>query len=481
MYSHKIQRFNPKVFSTSDMKTTDTLATKHRSGPVVLVSKGIEFTFPLGYAYLAGYLKQMGEDVRVLFKRQDAVGLVNEIMSLNPVLVGFGSLYPELKETGALITMLNQAGRKFPVVIGGQMVTPTPEFAVKISGADYGIIGEGEITLHSLVTAIREGRDTSSIRGLVICRGDQVISSGPGEFIENLDNLPPVPYEMFPTEKWLPIGEWYAKNLPVPHWKIEDRVINVHGGRGCPFKCNFCYHHSKPRYRSIEVMMNEAQSALKRFDGNMLYFSDDLVLASPKRARELVDHIRKLDRPVSYSISARFDILARIDDALLGEMKKTGLRIVGLGIESGSDRILEIIGKNCTAATIRSELTRLKRFDIMPTVTIMLGQYTETVEDVEASIDLMRDTVRENPLINYAFTVTTPFPGSKLYDLIMQHGYLRDDQHFYDTYFSAGGGDFKQIVNLSSISGEKLGELYQKIHMVYQEEKNRHARIGFAA
>jgi radical SAM superfamily enzyme YgiQ (UPF0313 family) len=447
---------------------------------MVLVSKGIEFTFPLGYAYLAGYLKQRGEDVRVVFKRQDAVGLVNEIMSLNPVLVGFGSLYPELKETGDLITMLNQAGRKFPIVIGGQMVTPTPEFAVKVSGADYGIIGEGEITLHSLVTAIREGRDISSIRGLVIRRGDEVINTGHGECIENLDNLPPVPYEMFPTEKWLPIGLWYAKNCPQPHWKIEDRVINVHGGRGCPFKCNFCYHHSKPRYRSIEVMMNEAQAALKRFNGNMLYFSDDLVLASPKRARELVDHIRKLDRPVNYSITARFDILARIDDALLGEMKETGLRIVGLGIESGSDRMLEIIGKNCTAATIRSELSRLKRFDIMPTVTIMLGQYTETVEDVEMSIDLMRDTVRENPLINYVFTVTTPFPGSKLYDLIMQQGVLRDDQHFYDIYFSAGGGDFKQIVNLSAISGEKLGKLYQKINRVYQEEKTRSVRAGSA-
>jgi radical SAM superfamily enzyme YgiQ (UPF0313 family) len=453
MYSSRIQRFNPIGFATNNMSATDALSSKPMSGPVVLVSKGIEFTFPLAYAYLAGYLKQVGEDVRVVFKRQDADGLVNEIMSLNPVLVGFGSLYPELRETGDLITMLNQAGRKFPIVIGGQMVTPTPEFALKVTGADFGIIGEGEITLHSLVTAIREGRDTASIRGLAIRRGDQIVSTGPGEVIENLDNLPPVPYEMFPTEKWLPIGVWYAKNCPQPHWKIEDRVINVHGGRGCPFTCNFCYHHSKPRYRSIEVMMDEAQASLKRFDGNMLYFSDDLVLASPKRARELVEHIRRLDRPVSYSISARFDILARIDDALLGEMKETGLRIVGLGIESGSDRMLEIIGKNCTATTIRCELSRLKKFDILPTVTIMLGQYTETVEDVEASIDLMRDTVRENPLINYAFTVTTPFPGSKLYDLIMQHGYLRDDQHFYDIYFSAGGGDFKQIVNLSAING----------------------------
>jgi anaerobic magnesium-protoporphyrin IX monomethyl ester cyclase len=289
---------------------------KYRNGPVVLVSRPIEYTFPLAYAYLAGYLLQQGESVKVLFRRSDYAALVKQIMDLDPVLVGFGNLYPELPEIGDLIKLLDQAGRRFPIVIGGQMVSPIPEFAVKITGADFAIIGEGEVILHQLVCALREGKDPSGIKGLVTRRGDQVVLTGPGAFIEDLSKLPPIPYDLFPETEWLEIGRWYSSNCPQPHWRFKDRVINVHGGRGCPFKCNFCYHHSLPRYRPIDLILAEAKEALERFNGNMLYFSDDLVVASPKRARELVAGLRKLGRQISYSVSVRFDILNRIDDDL---------------------------------------------------------------------------------------------------------------------------------------------------------------------
>jgi radical SAM superfamily enzyme YgiQ (UPF0313 family) len=444
-----------------------------RKGPVVLVSRDIAFTFPLSYAYLAGYLKEKGEEVRLLFKNKPTTALVKEIMALNPVIVGFGSLYPELKEIKEFIEMLDAQGREFPVVIGGQMVSPTPEFSVKITGADFGIVGEGEITLYQLVRRLRENKNLCSLSGLVYNDGNQIISNGSGEYIEDLSFLPPIPYELFPTEKWLEIGRWYTENVPQPHWRYRDRVINVHGGRGCPFKCNFCYHHSKPRYRPIGIMLKEASSALERFNANMLYFSDDLVLATPKRARELVEGLREINRKIEYSISARFDCLEKIDNELLQEMKDTGCRIMGLGIESGSDRMLKIIGKNTTSERILIQLERLKKVGILPTVSIMIGQDTETSADVEDSIDLVRKSVRCNPNIQYNFTITTPFPGSMLYSKIFKEGILKSDKEFYDKYFSVShkSHDWSQVVNLSAMDEEEIQEMYRKIWKVYREEK----------
>jgi radical SAM superfamily enzyme YgiQ (UPF0313 family)/ubiquinone/menaquinone biosynthesis C-methylase UbiE len=443
------------------------------AGPVVLVSRAIAFTFPLSYAYLAGQLRAQGEDVRVLFKDIPAQALVKQIMDLNPLIVGFGNLYPELAETRGLIQMLDDAGRKFPIVIGGQMVSPTPEFAVKVTRADYGVIGEGELILGELVKRLRNGTDPSDIKGLVVRRGNEVKSNGPGAFIENLStSLPTIPYDLFPTDQWLPIGAWYARHLPVPHWKVDDRVINVHGGRGCPYTCNFCYHHSKARYRDIGVMMEEAQEALIRFDGNMLYFSDDLVMASPKRARQLIEAIGTLDRPVSFQISTRFDILSRMDDELLRDLKRVGCRSMGLGLESGSDRVLQLIGKNCNVQQIEDGLERLNRVGIYPTTSIMLGQHTETVEDAAASIALMQRTVRRNPYLNYAFTLTTPFPGSALYNLIFEKGILKTDQDFYDLYFSSAG-EFKQVINLSAMSDAEVSSSFAEIHRVYDIEKRK--------
>ena len=443
---------------------------KNIDGPIVLVSKPIEFTFPLGYAYLAGYLRDKGHKVIILYKDINHIDLVRNIISLNPLLVGFGTLYPELKETKNIIDLLNKAGRKFPIVIGGQMVSPTPEFAVKITGADFGVIGEGEIILHQLATCLRENNDPYQIKGLAIKDGQNTVITGPGAYIENLKDLPPVPYEMFPEEKWLPIGKWYAKNAPQPHWKIDDRVISIHGGRGCPFKCNFCYHHSKPRYREIKHMMSEASEALARYKANMLYFSDDLVLPSSKRASELIYEISKLNKPIEFSASVRFDILDNISDDTLFSLKKSGCRIIGLGIESGSDRILKYIGKNTTADKILYNLERLKKANILPTVSIMVGQYKETWEDIELSVKLMRESVRHNPSIQYAFTVTTPFPGSKLYNHIIQNKLIHDDQEFYDRYFSTPG-EFKQVVNLSSMSDQEILKAYNYITYAYNEEK----------
>jgi len=442
-------------------------------GPVILVSQEIKYTFPFAYGYLAGYLKQRGEDVRILFRppRRDFDKFVKNILDLNPLIVGFGSLYPELAVIAELIGRLNKSGRKPPIVIGGQMVSPIPEFAVEISGADFGIVGEGEVTLFKLIQALRNGSDIHNIGGLVIREDNRTILTGPGEYIEDLSELPPIPFEMFPEEKWVPIGRYYSDKAQ-PHWRFNDRVIPVHGGRGCPFNCNFCYHHSKFRYRSIEAMMDEAQAGLERFKGNMLYFGDDLVIFNPQRARELVGAINAFKRPIEYSISARFDVLERISDDLLKDMKESGCRIMGLGVESGSQRILDLMDKRITVKQIKEGLKRLNMSGILPTVSIMVGQYSETPQDAKESVNLMLGSLKDDKNIEYAFTITTPFPGSALYDLALKEGRLRDDLDFYQRYkFNLTRRPFQLAVNLSAMPDEELLARHKEIGSIYRKTK----------
>ena len=210
------------------------LSTNNQNGPIILVSKDILYTFPFGYAYLAAYLKQHDEKIEVMFRPRKKAGLkrfVKEIMDKKPFLVGFGTLYPDLYEVKEIIKMLDEERREFPIVIGGQMVTPTPEFALNITGADIGVVGEGEIILHNLVKAIRENKDLKETPGLVIKEGERIINTGPGEFIKDMSLLPPIPYEMFSEEKWLNIGRFYI-NYSQAHWRYNDKVIAIHGGRG---------------------------------------------------------------------------------------------------------------------------------------------------------------------------------------------------------------------------------------------------------
>jgi len=450
------------------------LKSNNTKGPVIIISTQISFAVNFGIAYIAGYLVDRGESVRILYKPSDSKGFqafASEIMSLKPLVVAFGSLYPDLYHTQEIVKLLDEMGRDFPVALGGQMVSPTPEFTLEVTGSDYGVVGEGEIIFSDLVAKLREGLDASSVKGVMTRDGKEFKFEGPGDYIKDLSKLPKIPYDLFPTEKMINIGRFYV-GLAQPHWRYKDRVVSIHGGRGCPFNCNFCYHHSKPRYRPIPDMMAEAEELVEKFGANILYFGDDLVLATPKRARELTEALLKFKKPIEYSVSCRFDILSRIDDGLLREMKRTGCRIMGLGIESGSQRMLDVMNKKITVEQIRAGLTRLKKAGILPTVSIMVGQLSETAEENDMSIALMLDTVRENSNIQYAFTITTPFPGSELYDIAFQKGLIKSHMDFYEKFNPA-----RQMsavsVNLSAMSDAELIERRDRAERLFNEEKDR--------
>ena len=163
------------------------------NGPIILVAEKILGSIPLSYAYLAGYLLQEGvHNVEIMFKPQNMSeysNFVQEIIKKKPLIVGLGSLYPELFGVAEIIRQLKSIDFDIPVVVGGQMVTPTPEFSVRITGADFGIVGEGEITLYRLVKALINNTDTSNIPGLIIRNEKEIICTGPGLFIKDLKDL----------------------------------------------------------------------------------------------------------------------------------------------------------------------------------------------------------------------------------------------------------------------------------------------------
>jgi anaerobic magnesium-protoporphyrin IX monomethyl ester cyclase len=450
------------------------LKSSHPAGPVVLVMPPVTYVSPFGIMYIAGELLRAGHAVVLLERPEQLEGyqdLAASIMGHKPLFVGISGLLPDLYYTGKLISLLDQQGRNFPVVVGGQMVTPTPEMALTVTGADIGALGEAELTTLALTEALRQGKSPAEVPGFVIREGETFHNTGDGPFYRDLSTLPPIPYDMLNHSRWIEIGKFYV-DMMVPHWRYNDRVISIHGGRGCPFKCNFCYHHSVARYRKTDSMMEELDMLLGRYNGNFAYFGDDLVFASPKRAASMCEGLRKLHRRVHTSVSCRFDILEKLDDGLMQELKDTGCRIMGVGVESGSQDMLNVMNKRITVDQIRSGLTRLKKFGFLPTTNIMIGQLDETEEDVNKSIELVKETVRENKNISYTFSIATPFPGSPMFKECIKRGLLKDDFDFYHRH-DHDRSIASIVCNPSRMSDTRLLELYAKIHAVYFEEKKK--------
>src|SRR3989339_348800 len=413
------------------------LTSINKQGPVILVSKDISWVFPSGYGYLAGYLKENGEDVKILFRPEDKSlyrELVKKIIELKPLVVGFGTLYPDLQPTKKIIELLNEAGRNFPVVIGGQMVSPTPEFAVEVTGADIGVIGEGEIILYNLVKALRNDNDISTVKGLVINKGKEKILTGLGEYIEDLSNLPQIPYELFPSTEWLSIGKLLV-TAPQPHHQYANRSANIHGGRGCPFNCNFCYHHSRARCRPVKDILDDVKKLKKKFRVNHVTFDDDLAILSPRRAKELAEGMLKI-KNLEYSTTIRMDIM----------------------------------DKRITVNQIINGFKRLKKVGILPNASIMIGQYTETNEDVQKSMDLMLQVIKIDKNVNWGCSITTPFPGSKLYSLCFEKGIFKNH---YDFFHSLNKNQAMSGVtgNLSAMTDKEILDWKEKFKQVRKDER----------
>ena len=450
------------------------LNSKNKKGPVVLVTKNIDYIFPSSFGYLAGYLNEKGEQVIILSKPENPADFncfTKNIIALNPLLVGLGSLYPDLYDCQQIIDHLNEAGRNFPILIGGQMVSPIPEFAVEITGADVGVIGEGEITLYKVTQALRSGDPLDKINGLVINYGEEKKLTGPGDYIQDLANLPKIPYDIFPSTKWLNVGHLYI-NIPQPHNQYRDRTVTIHGGRGCPFRCNFCYHHSRPRYRPIEDMLEDAKLLIKKFKANLLYFDDDLAIISPDRAIKLAQGIARLPGRIEWAASARFDILDRINDDALREMASSGLRALNLGVESGSQRILDIIDKKISVELMLKGLKRLKNHNILPNACIMIGQWTESNEDVEKSLELMKEGLRINKNMNWAFSITTPYPGSLLYDKCLETKLLKSHLDFFNKVKDNGSFD-SLTVNMTALKDNEVLKWYKQLKNEYKTERRK--------
>lgn len=422
---------------------------------VILVNLEDGFSFPFGYAYLDGYLRQEGTASRVLFPKvlgQPRRELVNEIMDFNPAVVGFGSLYHSIYEIKEIISMLDAARRNFTIVLGGQLVTPIPEFVLRKTKADIAVLGEGEITFSDLVKALLSDQDITGIKGLAIRDGDDVTLTGEGESIQDLSNLPSIHWESFPMEKFINVGRHYShydQNIYLP----TTRAIWIHGGRGCPFKCNFCYHLHEFRLRKISDIVAESKELKDRFNLNMLLFSDDLVVCSKKRTLELAELLIKEKLDVEYCVSARFDLL---DEDIVRALRESGCKSLGLGIESGSQRVLDQMNKRITIEQINEGMRLIKKYGMIPSVTIQMGQPGETREEINASVDLLLSHVDANTV--HAITITTPYPGSPLYDYALQNGYLKDHEDFYNRYKNIN----TLSVNFTQLDDGELTKLYRQ-------------------
>lgn len=301
--------------------------------------------------------------------------LVEQIRSEAPDVVGLGLV--TVKMTGAKIICqrIKKELGDIPIVLGGIHPTSVPaETLNQIPEADFVVVGEGEETARELLQYLGAPREYElrSIKGLVYRDkyGAPVVNERRA-LIQNLDSLP------FPKRE-------------ASQGKISRTSVMT--GRGCPFHCEFCAAQvmwkRHVRYRSIPNVLEEISMLRSLFGVTTIDIEDDTFTLSKKRVLEFSQGVRKrgLDM-IEYSIFSRVDT---VDSEMLRALKACGVKVIQFGVESGSPRILQEIGKDITPGQVVKAVALTNAKGIASYTGYMIGHPGETKQDIQLSKQLAR-------------------------------------------------------------------------------------------
>ena len=385
---------------------------------------------PLGLLYLAAYIRVKEKvELKVIDGCQKAYeDLLSESISFSPDILGVS--FTTQAATGAykLINEIkkNGDGRDVPLIVcGGPHSTAMPEDVLLNSECDVVVMGEGEITFHEIVRKLMKASlDLSSILGVAYKKGNEIIINPKRPLIKDLDSLP------FPARDLIDLSVYSGL-----YYKKEKEETYLISSRGCPYNCVYCsnpvWKYNKPWYRlrSPKNVVDEIQYIVNELGIREIYDQTDEFNGNMKWSKAVCDEIIQHGIKVSLKAQMRSD---HMDRELAEKMKAAGFWLGLFGVESGNDRTLKGIYKRVTTEDNRRALGILKDAGIQTFALLMAFNVWEEdgrvcfedKEDTNNTLRYAKKLIKEKKVDLMSWSLTTPYPGSKLYDIAIRHNLI---------------------------------------------------------
>ena len=357
----------------------------------------------LGILYIAAATKAHRHECRVV--RSDHAGIKAIIGEYSPEVVGITAVtatYPMAIATAEAIKSLSP---NVKTVMGGHHVTFTVRQTLQEDCVDYIVRGEGEEAFPELLRSLERGDPFPSIPGVCFRKDGTIQNEETIATIRDLDSLP------FPDQALL---------------QNPGRVLII-GSRGCPHRCNFCsvpkFHSRTWRKRTVRSILDELEAIAKTRKLTKVEFRDDNLLADPRWTRALCQGIRERGFDFTWHCLGRTDALEK-DPELLDFMKASGCSIIGLGLESGMQEIIDSYGKGTSISQALTVSGLLRERSILQIWYSMIGSGDEF--DTPQYIQENVESLASFPFDLLQISLLTPFPGTPLYEKLESEGRLLD-------------------------------------------------------
>lgn len=441
---------------------------------VCLVNPKLEGPYPpLGLAYIASYLREYGAhsyDIRIV--DGNCENIYRGIEIFKPQIVGVRALSYQIKEAVSVSRWLREKDPEVLQIIGGIHVSAEPRVTLSRGMFDYAVLGEGEQTFCEIVDSyLKDGPsfEKHKIKGIAFFNEGQFTCTEPRPEIRELRSIP------YPARDLLNM-RYYLSHYLLIRGLVGNRIATIHTSRGCPFRCTFCSCNiifKTVRYAPTDYVITEIEELVEKYKAKSLFFTDDTFILNKKRVRDICNALiqTKLADKISWEVQGRAELVDWSDIELFQLMKKAGCVQIDYGFESGSDRVLSMLKKaNANVIQNKKAMDITKKSGLHVVGTFMLGTPGETDEEIEETKQFILRNIANIDF--FQVFVTTPFPGTELYDICQKRGIVKKD--YFDQMEQESSEDGLKIYS-DTVSPRKVAETFAFLNQLgLSKVKNRY-------
>jgi|GEM_PF-812675 len=417
-------------------------------------------TFPNGYTNIGSILLEKGHKVRVLdgtIMHIDEYfsGLLGDIRQNETIFVGISAMTSQLPHAVKTARIIKEKYPNIPIVWGGVHPTLFPEEAIAEDFVDLVVIGEGEEIVPEIVEVFTGKRPgLNDVQGIMYKdENGASVFTGP-RIPPDLNSMPLPKYdELFDVEQYVN-RVW---DVPKHRGKNQNvRMAPIVAGMGCPYRCTYCIntivyrsgkYHAKCSYRgkSAARILDEIELLIKNYDIQYINFIDEIFFLDKSRLLKLLDGIESRQLKFSWSATVRADYFKDdyINDELAERMRSNGCLVLSIGTESGSQKILDFLKKDCSVEQAIKATELLNKHRIFVRHSFITGLPGEGHDDRLATVDLINKLIDIGPFTMISYPVIyRPMPGGPLYDECKKFGFKgpRKITDWTENIIDHGGG-----------------------------------------
>ncbi|MFX1257311.1 MAG: B12-binding domain-containing radical SAM protein [Promethearchaeota archaeon] len=381
----------------------------------------------LGLLYLATFLSQHNFEVKIIDLRGKSQNKWENLIDFDGNIYGFSTFTPTYNTTLKILYLIKEKNPRAIFVAGGPHATALPQEVIK--DFDYVIKGAGEVSLLELVRKISSGNIEKK----------KILEEKP---IADINSLP------FPDFSLCDLNS-YKRHIN------GEKCLPIISSRGCPYNCIFCNSiimgpNNKITMRSPENIVKEIELIKERYNVKSFRFNDDLFILNPKRVKILNKKLAPLS--VIYRCFGRVDLCTKsVAEALV----HGGCVHISFGIESGSQKILNILNKQLKVGIIRKNISIAKKSGLTTRIYLIIGTPGETWDTIQETVDLVLKC-RPDEFEVYNLI---PYPGTTIFNNLAKYGITYLDKNWDKYWQTIGNKESGYVFRTDKLNEEIISQM----------------------